>query len=521
MKSRPIHLLTITNAATGKDTSKPALWIDANIHATELTGATTALAVAYHLLSSYGNDAQVTRLVDTCTFYIVPRISPDGAAAALAVPPKRVRSSKRYFPWEEKADGLYAEDIDGDGRILQMRLVDPNGDWKISPLNPRLMAKRSPDEQGGVYYRLLPEGRIENFDGWQVKIAPPPKNWTLIVIFPFNGAPITSSTAPDRSPVPSLKSTPCLKFISEHNNINVAITFHTYSRVILRPYGTKPDSEMNTDDLWVLKKISERGTAITGYRCVSVFHDFQYHPKEVITGVFDDWMYDHLGVFSYTIELWDLPTEAGIKDRKFIEFWREHPHEEDVQILKWVKEHAPERYVNWYTFNHPQLGPVELGGWDSLYVWSNPPAHLVGAEAARQVPYMVALAEMLPHLSVVDCQAKAVADGSYHVNLVVKNTGYLPSFTSRQAQTRQAARPVWAELVLPEGAALSSGEKKQDLGHLEGRSNNFTVTALNGSTGTSHRGRVDWVVRGQPGMVLQVTIKSDRAGILSCDMVLP
>ena len=327
------------------------------------------------------------------------------------------------------------------GSILQMRLVDPNGDWKISPLNPRLMAKRGPDEQGGIYYRLLPEGRIENFDGWQVKIAPTPRNSTLIAIFPFNGAPILSSTAPDRSPAPSLKSTPCLSLSLSTITSMSAITFHTYSRVILRPYGTKPDSEMNTDDLWVLKKIGERGTAITGYRCVSVFHDFQYHPKEVITGVFDDWMYDHLGVFSYTIELWDLPTEAGIKDRKFIEFWREHPHEEDVQILKWVEEHAPERYVDWYTFNHPQLGPVELGGWDSLYVWSNPPAHLVGAEAARQVPYMVALAEMLPHLSVVDCQAKAVADGSYHVNLVVENTGYLPSFTSRQAQTRASGAP--------------------------------------------------------------------------------
>ena len=124
-----------------------------------------------------------------------------------------------------------------------------------------------------------------------------------------------------------------------------------------------------------LRKIGEIGTKITGYRCVSTFHDFKYHPKEVTTGAFDDWMYDHHGVFTYTIELWDLPTEAGIKDRKWIEWWRDHPHEEDLQILKWIDEHGPsDAYVPWQTFDHPQLGKIELGGWNNMYTWRNPPS---------------------------------------------------------------------------------------------------------------------------------------------------
>ena len=139
-----------------------------------------------------------------------------------------------------------------------------------------------------------------------------------------------------------------MNFIVKHPNINIAITFHTFSRVILRPYSTKADDDMNTEDLWVFKKIGELGTKITGYRCVSTFHDFKYHPKEVTTGAFDDWMYDHLGVFTYTIELWDLPTEAGIKDRKWTEWWHAHPHEEDLQILKWTDENAAaDAYVEW------------------------------------------------------------------------------------------------------------------------------------------------------------------------------
>ncbi len=60
-------------------------------------------------------------------------------------------------------------------------------------------------------------------------------------------------------------------FIVKHPNINIAITFHTFSRVILRPYSTKSDDDMNAEDLWVFKKIGELGTKLTGYRCCLYF----------------------------------------------------------------------------------------------------------------------------------------------------------------------------------------------------------------------------------------------------------
>ena len=69
-------------------------------------------------------------------------------------------------------------------------------------------------------------------------------------------------------------------------------------------------------------------------------------------------------------QLWvfKVPTEAGIKERYFIDWFRDHPHEEDVQILKWVDENGdPDAYVDWYSFDHPQLGPVELGGYNSVF----------------------------------------------------------------------------------------------------------------------------------------------------------
>ena len=184
-EKRPIWLLTLTNTATGPDLEKPAVWIDANIHATEVTGTTVALHLAHSLLEGYSKDPRITRLLDQGVYYIVPRVNPDGAALALAARPRYIRSGVRPYPWNEKDDGLHEQDVDGDGRILQMRLVDPNGDWKVSELDPRLMQKREPHEQGGTYYRLLSEGLIEDFDGFLIKEARQPEGLDFNRNFPF------------------------------------------------------------------------------------------------------------------------------------------------------------------------------------------------------------------------------------------------------------------------------------------------------------------------------------------------
>ena len=60
------------------------------------------------------------------------------------------------------------------GAFLQMRIPDPNGTWKASSAEPRLMVAREPDEDGsGPYFRLFREGRVEQYDGVHVKPAVP------------------------------------------------------------------------------------------------------------------------------------------------------------------------------------------------------------------------------------------------------------------------------------------------------------------------------------------------------------
>ena len=520
-EGRPIWLLTLTNRTTGSDMEKPAIWIDANIHATEITGTTSALYIVYHLLIGYGTDEQITRQLDQSVYYIVPRVNPDGAEWAMAPNPRYVRSGVRRYPWEEKDEGLFSQDINEDGKILQMRFQDPNGDWKISSLDPRMMEKRAPDEHGGTYYRLLSEGLVEDFDGYIIKMARPLEGLDFNRNFPFDWRTEGEQNGAGPYPTSEPEIRSLVDFVVKHPNINLAITFHTFSRVILRPYSTKSDDDMNTEDLWVFKKIGELGTKITGYRCVSTFHDFKYHPKEVTTGAFDDWMYDHHGVFTYTIELWDLPTEAGIKDRKWIEWWREHPHEEDLQILKWIDEHGPsDAYLPWQPFDHPQLGKVELGGWNNMYTWRNPPLDFVESEVKRHYPFILTLGELLPHLTIHSLNINQVSDNKFHLNLVIENSGFLPSYTSQQTKFRKSSRPVRVELELPDGALLTSGKHREELGHLEGRSNKLEVVSNSADSPTDNRARLEWVIQAVSGSKINIKIMSERAGSIKREVIL-
>ena len=519
-EGRPIWVALVTNKETGPDKEKPAVWIDANIHATEIAGTTTSMSIIHALISGYGKDNQATRLLDTSVYYIVPRLNPDGAELALADSPLYIRSSARPYPWDEKEEGLHVQDIDGDGRILQMRIEDPTGEWKVSSLDPRLMEKRKPDEQEGIFYRLLQEGLIEDYDGYQIKVANPYQSLDFNRNFPVEWRPEDEQKGAGPYPTSEPEIKAMVDFIVTHPNINAAIAYHTFSGVILRPPSTHPDEEMDANDLWVYKAIGKRGTDLVGYPNVSVYHDFRYHPKQVIAGVFDDWMYNHLGIFAFTVELWDIISRAGIEERKYIEWLRDHPHEDDHKILKWVDKNAGEDgYVDWYEFDHPQLGKVEIGGWNRMYTWHNPPHNLMEEEAARNIPFALALGNMLPHLEISTLEVNRIEEGTYHINLVVDNSGFFPTYTNNQGQTRKTIRPLRVELEIPEDVEIINGKRKSELGHLEGRSNKIgQIFVL--SSPTDNRARIEWVLKATKDSKLIIHIKSERAGMIHKEVTL-
>jgi murein tripeptide amidase MpaA len=516
-EGRDIWLLTLTNFATGPADEKPALWVDGNIHASEVSPSAACLYLIHRLTREYGSHEKITRCLDTRAFYICPRVNPDGAEWALADKPKIIRSSTRPYPYDEDPiGGLVVEDIDGDGRMLMMRIPDPNGNWKKHPDEPRLMIRRDPDEVGGEYYRILPEGRFdEPFDPAILTIQPKKEGLDLNRNFPAHWRQEHEQEGAGPYPTSEPEVRAIVDFIVKHPNITSGVTFHTWSGVLLRPYSHQPDDAFPAEDLWTYQKIGAKGTEITGYPNISVYHDFKYHPKEYISGVFDDWMYDHMGVFAWTVEIWSPQRQAGITDYKFIDWYREHPVEDDLKLLKWSDEVLGGRgYVDWYPFEHPQLGRVELGGWDMLYAWRNPPPEFLEKEVALFPDWLVWHLLISPKLAVYAATVEPLGDALYKVRLVVQNTGWLPTYITKKALEKKLVRGVVAEIELPDGATLRTGKPREELGQLEGRAYKPSAANVWNADPTDDRAKVEWVVHAPQGGTVRLTARHERAGVV-------
>jgi murein tripeptide amidase MpaA len=531
-EGRDVWCVTATSSATGPAAEKPAFWCDGNIHATEVSASSACLYLLNRLATGHGADPEITRALDTRAFYIVPRVNPDGAELYFAGNPRYIRSSVRPYPYdEEPIEGLKPGDVDGDGRILFMRVKDANGPWKAHPQEPRLLVRREPTEAGGVYYRVLTEGTLDNWDGHTLSIQRNKEGLDLNRNFPAHWRQEGEQSGAGPFPGSEPEVYNLVKFITSHPNITGGITFHTYSGVLLRPYGTHDDDTMPAEDLWTFKAIGKRGTEMTGYPAISVYHDFRYHPREVITGVFDDWMYDHLGLFAWTCEIWSPQRQAGLTqgfdgdtksgDFKFIDWYRDHPVEDDLKMLAWADRALEGRgYVDWKPFEHPQLGPVEIGGWDAQVAFRNPPGKFLEKEIAPLADWAVYHALLSPRLEIHSAEAEPLGEGAYLVRLVVDNTGWLPTYVTKRAVERKVVREVVAEIVLPEGAALEQGKRRVEIGQLEGRAYKPSSPYGWAADPTAERAKAEWVVRAPAGTKLTLIARHERAGLARAELTL-
>jgi hypothetical protein len=122
LEGRELWQITITNEKTGRHTDKAAFFIEGGRHAGEITGIEATLYFINHVLTNYGKDPAITKLVDTKAIYAKPHNNPDGASL-YHYTAQTLRSSVR--PTDSDADGLVdedpLEDLDGDGFSRQMR----------------------------------------------------------------------------------------------------------------------------------------------------------------------------------------------------------------------------------------------------------------------------------------------------------------------------------------------------------------------------------------------------------------
>ena len=162
-KGRNIWALQITSKKGVAPEEKQALLICGNIEGDHVIGSEVAFSIAEYLISNYGKDEEVTDVLDKRTFYIVPRLNPDGAelffGKTLREYSGNLNPRDEDYDWQVDEDD--PEDLNGDGMITLMRVKDKEGDWVIDKKDNRLMRKKENDTPLDSLYKIYPEG-IDN-----------------------------------------------------------------------------------------------------------------------------------------------------------------------------------------------------------------------------------------------------------------------------------------------------------------------------------------------------------------------
>lgn len=494
LQGTPLMVLAITNQRTGPASDKPAYYYDGNIHAGELTGAEVALHFAWYLLTNYGRDSRVTRLLDTRAVYLRPKFNPDGADIALTTP-QHLRSTPR--PYDEDFDGLLdedpPEDLNGDGVITEMRVPNPSGLWKASAEDPRIMVRRGPDDLTGPFYDLYSEGIDNDGDGRFNEDGIGgidmnrnfPREWGLE--FEQSGA------GPYPLSEPETRAT--IEFLHAHRNITGIFHGHTSGGFLYRLPSTGPWDAFDRFDQNLILELAEMYRTTTGQPVVPSYTDPRVHRH----GTLISWAYWDYGVIGFVPEFWGGFGKDYDGDGRVSE----------AERLRWNDEElGGQGFVNWAPFDHPQLGRVEIGGWKTKFTRQNPPPHLLQGEIELYLPWMLWLAEVSPRVVIRDAAvAPAGARDVVKVTLRVENEGYLSTNITQRAIDARLAPPVRALIDLRD-AELVGGARRTDLGHLKGSRD----TRGNDRQADSRR-TVEYVVRvtgARPSAT--ITVVSEKGG---------
>lgn len=508
-QGRDVWAMEITNSETGPALEKPGFYIDAQIHAEEHATSATALYAIWHLLENYGRDDEVTRLVDSQVFYVIPRINPDGAEFALKAPYHPWCGNGRFLPGEDRIEGLIPEDIDGDGYIVSMRVPDSKGEWKKDKTEPRLMVQREPGEEGGEYYRVYPEGTIRDYDGVHVNIERP-FDGNMNRNFPINWSP--QEYNPGEYPLSEPEAMGMARLILDHPNIAGMCAYHTHGGIILRPSMMKMDADMGQRDLALYKDLGAVGERLTGYPTISTYEDFTPDKTKARHGSLKDWVYEEMGIICFSTELWDLERTAGVDKKGYLNLG---PRDAETQakIFHWVLDNVGDHgFRDWTAFDHPQLGPVEIGG--MVYIWSyrNPPGKLLEEICRNNTLFNMRHAAAAPRVRVDTLDVEPLGGDLYRVRSVISNHGYLPTNLSDVALANKVAKPVRVSISVDGGERIMNPETV-DLGHLAGRNERKYNWSPWGQQWSEVSKPVEWLVRaaGDDAQVT-VTVMSEKGG---------
>lgn len=493
---KDIWCLTITNAKTGKDSEKPAYYIDANIHANEIQGSETALYTAWYLLESYSANSFVKNLVDKITFYIVPTQSGDSRDKFMHQAADSDSPRSGQVARDDDGDGLINEDreddLNNDGYITQMRIKIKGGRWKTDPDDPRIMIRCKADEEG-EYDMLGDEGIDNDGDGAVNEDSDgsydPNRNWGWI------WRPNYIQGGADRYPFSLPETKAVADFLLAHPNIMASESYHNSGGMILIGPDQNEQDVLYLQDIKIIDFFGGKGKEILP----SYVYINTYKGMYPTYGDETNWQYSCLGIMPFVNELWS--------DMNM--FRKENPDREAREKERYVFDKEllfKEAFVNWKEFDHPQYGKIEIGGFKKQF-GRMPPSFLLEEECHRNMAFTLCHASQLPSITIEEVTKKSIGSNLYKVSAVVRNSKIIPTKLAVDEQNK-LSRPDRISLKGPQviSGGIQPARMAEEFFEQKNHPDRIEIGRVEGNSSIF----VDWIVRGNGSVTIEYD--SPKAG---------
>jgi hypothetical protein len=443
---RDIILMTINNPDTGAEMSKPAMYIEANVHGNEIQGAEVSLYTVWYLMENYGRIDQITKLVNERVFYIVPTVNPDGRDHFL----KGTGSGSRtgHVPVDDDNDGVADEDgdddLNGNGVIEQIRKYVPGeGTHRKSAQDPRIM-EPVPAGQVGDYIILGSEGLDNDGDG---RVNEDPvggydgnRNWAS------NWQPEYIQGGAMDYPFQLPEAKAVNDFLMAKPNIAGVQSYHNNGGMLLRGPGAEWQGEYPRADVVVYDELGQQGERMLPYYRYLVIWSGLY----TVHGGFIDWTNDGLGMLSFSNELWNggqyfnspaLQEQQRDPDSPIAGQRAQYYFDDYLEF--------GDQYVEWKEFDHPQFGKVEMGGWKKTQ-GRVPPRFMNEELCHRNMAFTLFQADEMPQMTMGETKVEAIGGGVYRVRVDITNPKLTPTILAKAAENN-VVRP---DLLTVEGKGV-------------------------------------------------------------------
>ncbi|MBX3355142.1 MAG: hypothetical protein KF724_05530 [Phycisphaeraceae bacterium] len=450
-----------------------------------------------------GQAAAMSGEIDGVTFHFIVSANPDAAVRQAALPSARGALNAR--PVDEDRDGRMNEDgpvdLNSDGVITIMRQLDPKPGVAVptlmaDPADPRLL--RAPNRARGevARYAIWVEGLDQDGDGRIAEDGPggvdPDRN------FPHRWQEFepTAGVAPLSEP----ESWALAQFVLEHPRIFAIHVLGRHDTVVQPPDGRGRDVSGR------LPIVLEEADVPLWNELAKLYRDTTGQSRAQgadMAGSFALWAMVHRGIPTFATTMWgrpDLPERAsperGAGDGAAPAATA--PPESEIAApatptpgaaaaeaprpaarprgrsapparaparpveptpagaveaegADWLKYSDSQRdgagFVEWTPFDHPTLGPVEIGGFVPGFR-ENPPADQFDEIASKQRDWLVRLASMRPQIEVRGPEVRTLAPRLIQVDLGLKQVGRLP-LTLTPGKSAGMARAVVTRLSTP------------------------------------------------------------------------